>query len=382
MQQQRGTNGTRLARTVLATMMIVASAAAACSAAPPQVGKAEPAPEWNAKFAGLEGWIGGDGVYSVVAGPRHILWLFSDSLLGRVRDGGRPGAVMVNNTIGVQAGPGKDAAIRFVAGQTKDRRPTALLVPADGKGWFWLQAAARVGDRLFLFLAQIEKSSDPGVFGFQQVGQWLGIVDNPEDDPEKWRLKQRWLPFATFTPTRERSWGSAVLAVGGQLYVYGYDEPRGQGLGKRQLTVARVPAEKLDDFAAWRFRTAGGWSDRAADAAPLAAGLATEFSVSRMPGGAGYVLVYTENGFGARIVGRFADAPEGPWSGPQLLYTCPEMAQDKGLFSYAAKAHPWATDNHELLVSYCVNAWDFGRLFRDERVYRPKFVRVELRPAR
>jgi hypothetical protein len=58
------------------------------------------------------------------------------------------------------------------------------------------------------------------------------------------------------------------------------------------------------------------------------------------------------------------------------------MAQDKGLFSYAARAHPWATTNHELLVSYCVNAWEFGRLWRDGQVYRPKFARVELRLGR
>ncbi len=172
-----------------------------------------------------------------------------------------------------------------------------------------------------------------------------------------------------------------MLADGGHLYVYGYDEPRGQGFGKRRLTVARVPAEKLDDFAAWRFRTADGWSDKAADAAPSVDGLATEFSVNRLPGGNGYVLVFTENGLGARIIGRFAASPAGPWSAPRLLYTCPEMARDKGLFSYAAKAHPWATTGRELLVSYCVNAWDFGRLFRDEQVYRPKFVRVELRPV-
>jgi hypothetical protein len=81
MQQQRETNGMCLARIVVATMMIVASAGAVCSAAPPHVGKAEPALEWNAKFAGHEGWIGGDGVYSVVVGPRRILWLFSDSLI-------------------------------------------------------------------------------------------------------------------------------------------------------------------------------------------------------------------------------------------------------------------------------------------------------------
>jgi hypothetical protein len=94
------------------------------------------------------------------------------------------------------------------------------------------------------------------------------------------------------------------------------------------------------------------------------------------------LLVYTENGLGDRIVGRFAESPAGPWSALVLLYKCPEMSKDKGLFTYAAKAHPWATSGEEILVSYCVNAWDFGRLFRDAEVYRPKFVRVKLSPSR
>jgi hypothetical protein len=30
------------------------------------------------------------------------------------------------------------------------------------------------------------------------------------------------------------------------------------------------------------------------------------------------------------------------------------------------------------LISYCVNSWEFARLFREEELYRPRFVRVRL----
>jgi hypothetical protein len=344
----------------------------------PTVVKAEPAPEWDVKFAGKEGWIGGDGVCSAVLGPNRVLWLFGDTLLGTVKDGQRPGAAMVNNTVGIQSGHGKEGTIRFLSGKSKAGKPAAFFVPADGKGWFWPQAAVQVDGRLFVFLPQMGRTKDPGVFGFETIGQWLVIVENPQDDPEQWRVKQQPMPFGNFKPDRVRSWGSAVLAVGDDLYIYGFQED-GKGLGKRRLTLARVPAKKLVDFAAWEFRTSNGWSPKATDAATLADGLATEFTVSPAPGGKGYVAVYTENGLGSRIVGRFASAPDGPWSAPLLLYTCPEMAKDKGVFSYAGKAHPWAADGNELLVSYCVNTWEFARLFRDDMVYRPKFVRIQLR---
>jgi hypothetical protein len=167
------------------------------------------------------------------------------------------------------------------------------------------------------------------------------------------------------------------LKDGDQVYVYGYAQ-RGKGLATRKLVVARVPADKLADFTAWRFRTARGWSDDPAAAQPLADGLATEFSVQRMGGRLPFVVVYTENGLSDRIFARFAESPEGPWSEQVLLYRSREMAGDKGLFSYAAKAHAWASSADELLISYCVNAHDFGRVIRDETVYRPKFVRVKL----
>jgi hypothetical protein len=343
----------------------------------PRVGKVTPLPEWEAKFAGKEGWIGGDGVYSAVLGPKRVLWLFGDTLLGTVKEGKRTGAVMVNNTLALQDGPGKEAAINFVAGKGKDDKATAFFKPTEGEGWFWPLGAARDGERLFVFLARIVKGNESGPFGFKHSGQDLAVVTNPDEEPPAWRVKQHKIPFAEFGADGARSWGSAVLIEGQYAYIYGYEE-RGKGFNRRRLIVARAPAGKLDDFPSWRFRTADGWSEKAADAVPLADALGTEFSVSKVPGGKGYVLVTTENALGPKIMGRFAPSPEGPWSPAVLLYTCPEMAADKGVFCYAAKAHPWAATGNELVVSYCVNAWEFGRLFRDETVYRPKFVRIEL----
>ncbi|HTU21559.1 MAG TPA: DUF4185 domain-containing protein [Gemmataceae bacterium] len=338
--------------------------------------KAEPAPEWSAKFTGKKGWIGGDGAYTVVLKDQRVLWLFGDTLLGSVKDGGRPGAVMVNNTLGVQRGEGKDAAIRFIAGKAKDGKPTAIFVPQDGKGWFWQQAAVRVGDRLFIFLTQIDKGKDPGVLGFRHVGQWLAVIENPDAEPSRWRTKQLPVPFARFVRSQVQSWGSAVLVEGDMLYIYGYQE-KSKAIGTRKLLVARVPARKLADFTAWRIHTADGWSAKAEAATPLASELATEFSVTRSPSGKGYLLVYTENGLGDRIVCRCSLAPAGPWSAPVLLYHCPEMVRDRGLFCYGAKAHSWAVKDKQVLISYCVNTWEFARLFRDEKLYRPRFLRVQ-----
>ncbi|HVX11354.1 MAG TPA: DUF4185 domain-containing protein [Pirellulales bacterium] len=335
----------------------------------------EDAGEWNARFAGNAGWIGGDGVYSTKLDADRVLFLFGDTLIGKVNGGRRAGAAMINNTVGILPLNPPDAPIRFVNRSTDEGRPAAIFNPGEVGGWFWPQAAIAQQGRLIVFLAHIEKTDQPGAFGFKQVGQWLAVIDNPLDDPEKWNIRQQPIPFADFHDTRQRVWGTAVLVEDEFAYIFGIEDHR--WAGAKELIVARAPIGQLFGFDAWRFFGGADWLEQPSPAG-LARGLANEFSVSRLSEGQGYILVYTENGLSDRILGRTATAPWGPWSDPIVLYTCPEMAGDKGVFSYAAKAHPWADEAGQLLVSYCVNSWQFARLFEDNDIYRPRFVRVKL----
>jgi hypothetical protein len=240
-------------------------------------------------------------------------------------------------------------------------------------------AGVPVNDQLAVFLPRIEKTTAPGAFGFKQVEQWLGVVENPDADPTTWKATYTKIPFGEYGRGRTLSFGSAALRVGEFVYVYGYEEKPGKPFPARRMVVARVPADKLADFGAWRFHSAGGWAADTKTIAPLAGGLATEYSVSYLPGLKRYAAVYTQNGLGDRIVGRFAASPEGPWSDPVLLYRCPEMARDKKVFSYAAKAHPQLADEDELVISYCVNSFDLAPVLNDASLYWPTFVRVKLK---
>jgi hypothetical protein len=347
---------------------------------PPAVVKAEPLPAWDAKVRRTDGWVGGDGAYSVAVSPTRTLWLFSDTWVGSVRGGKRTGVTMVNNSAAVQDGHGADAKLTFVVRKDGDGKPASLLTPSDGRGWFWPFAAACHGGKLYLFLAQMEKADGPAAFGFQAVGQWLGVVANPADDPTAWKITQHKLPWAEFTADRKLGFGSAVLAVGKDLYVYGYEErPRKGWFPARRMVLARVPTDKVDDFKAWRFLTADGWKPEPKGLKPLADDLAVEYSVTHLPGLKRYAAVYTELGLSDRIVARFAESPEGPWSEAVLLYKCPEMKRDKKVFSYAAKAHPHLADGNELVVSYVVNSFELGPVINDASLYWPTFVRVTLK---
>jgi hypothetical protein len=339
------------------------------SLAPPVVTSAAPAPEWTAKFAGTSGWIGGDAVYSVRVNEKRVLWFFGDTFIGTVKGGKRSGAAMVNNTVGVM----DDATIRFHHGQTKDGKPAAIFIPKDGPGYYWPLAGTMSGAKLVLVLVRVESTKAGGAFGFRLVGQELAIIDNPAEEPAKWSVTFSPLPFAKFDPKHERLWGSAVRTVGSETFIFGVED-RDRKFGSRRLLTAKVETAKLAEPAAWRFRTADGWREKPEDALGTVRGLATEFSVGPAPTG-GYILTYTENGIGDRIVGRFAASPDGPWSEPVLLYSCPEKANKK-VFCYSAKAHHFH-ESEDLLISYCVNGWNFSTSVEDQSVYRPQFIRVK-----
>src|SRR5581483_4209261 len=284
-----------------AALLVIASLAAPPE--PPVAVKAEAAAELDAKFRRADGWVGADGAFSVPLSDKRTLWLFSDTWVGTVRDGKRKDVAMVNNTVGVQEGNGADATITFAIAKKKDGKPGALFVPPDGKGWFWLFAGYQADGKLHVFLPRIEKTGAGGAFGFRGVDSWLGTVENPTDEPTAWKIGYAKVPFAEFGKERTRSFGSAVLRVGDHAYVYGYEEKPGRPLKSRKLLVARAPADKFADFDAWRFLADNGeWKADARDAAGLADGIGTEFSVSYLPGLKRYALVSTENGLSERIV--------------------------------------------------------------------------------
>src|SRR5262245_41790040 len=65
---------------------------------PLEVESAKPRADLTALFICTSGWTGSDGAYSVALGPKRTLWLFSDTWIGRVENGRRVGARMVNNS--------------------------------------------------------------------------------------------------------------------------------------------------------------------------------------------------------------------------------------------------------------------------------------------
>jgi hypothetical protein len=339
--------------------------------------RSETVPEYDSLFQQTNGWIGADGDFAVTLTNGLTLWLFSDTFVGKVRDGRRTHATMINNSAAWQRGTHPtNARVEFFYGKSSDGKPAALITPADGKGWFWLFDGVTAHGKLFLFLAQIERTDDKSVFGFRQINTWLGEVSNPLAPPPQWNIAQKKIPFAQFSTGENRSFGSAVLATNGFVYIFGTCERKGAG---KTMILARAPETDLGDFASWQFRAHDDWTTNAADMADLCSGMASEYSVSWLPALRRYVLICTENGLSEKIIARTAPQPWGPWSEATVVYRCPEAKWDKRIFCYAAKAHPMlAPAPDELIVTYAANSFDFAQVVNDARLYWPRFVRVKL----
>jgi hypothetical protein len=338
---------------------------------------AQSAPEYDQLFQRTNGWIGADGNFTVALTNGLTLWLFSDTFVGEVRDGHRTNASMINNSAAWQHGPDPASTrVEFFHGKSSDGKPAALITPADGKGWFWLFHGVMSRGKLFLFLVQIERTDDKSVFGFRQIGLWLGEISNPLAPPTRWNVTQKKIPFAQFGTGDHRSFGSAVLVTNGFVYIYGAHEQKKSG---KKMILARVPETDLEELAAWQFRAQDGWTTKASEMADLCSGMASEYSVSWLPSLRRYVLICTENGLSDKIVARTATAPWGPWSEATVVYRCPESAWDKRIFCYSAKAHPMlAASPDELIVTYAANSFEFTQIFNDARLYWPRFVRVTI----
>jgi hypothetical protein len=344
----------------------------------PAFGQGEGMPAMDELFRNKDGWIGADGAHSFPISDTKTIWLFSDSWIGKVRDGKRKDATLVNNTVAVQAGHGKNSKVRFVVRKKSDGKPASFVTPADGKGYYWLQAGALVEKRALLFLSQIESTGAGGSFGFKQVAQWIGIVDNPQADPLSWHIEQHKLDNVLMTPKRMLTWGAAVLIDGEFLYLYGTDEDKKKGGPDRYLIVARVPLEQARDVGAWRYYAKGEWKQDFREAERVSNEMASEGSVTFIPALKHYALVYTKAGLSDKICVRTAPNPWGPWSQPASVYTCPDMSWDRRIFCYAAKAHGEQTRANELIITYAANSFDFWHVAADARLYWPRFVRVPI----
>ena len=303
----------------------------------------------TAKFAGMNGagWTGGDASWSVRLPDGRTAWLFGDTFLGGVDAAGRrdPAAPMVRNSIVVEE-PGGEL------------RTLVEPVPADGgEDWYWPGPPVVGRGMLQVPMAHMARTG-AGAWDFKVSGTSLAVFELPS-------LRLRSVrPLVT--PPRVNM-ASAAVTSGRFTYVYGTRDAWPAG---KDAFVARTRAGDLRGR--WAYWTGATWSERPADAAPVARGVSDQFSVLR--DGPRFALV-TQVPLSNDVVAFRAGAPQGPWARLGRIAAIPKIPH---AFTYNATVHPEYSSGRRLVLGYNVNGETMSHVFADAALYRPRFMTVRL----
>jgi hypothetical protein len=355
------------------------------------------------RFPYQQGWLGGDGAYSVALSATRSVWLFGDTFVGRPGQADRVGAHLVHNSVGVSECRDGRFAIEYAWGAGPDGAPRAFLQRTEGGGWWWLFGGFLHAGRLWVGLLEVEHAEPRGALAlpFRYGGSALARIDNPGDPPARWRA--RVLPLARDAAAQPVS---AFAVDGPHLYLFGFlDLPDGRHprmLSRLPLAALDAPAPDLP--AALETWTARGWAPgfRPGEAQLVMEDNASEMSVRHHEESGRWIALYNYPDLGGRfpetrpsdaVYLRSAPAPEGPWSERRLVFRIPELAPDPStppdpnLGCYAAKEQPQFSRPGSLTFTYVCNLFAgprqdpyqvLGRLQRRMELYRPVAASVTL----
>ena len=364
-RRRRPLNKVRLAVfTILVLVISLAVAPSSPAAAVPAGGMSAAALNTAFTTYGNAGnhWTGADGTTSIALPDGRVVWFFSDTFLGTVNaDFSRPAFTpLVNNSAIVQDGSSLTTTLN---GGTADD-PKALVTPPGETGdFYWVADGIVEGDSLKVLYQRMRRGAGSGTLDFEFVGTALATFALPSLQ----------LTSVTDLPTGSTiGWGSAVLADGGYTYVYGTSSAPGR---MKFAHLARATAGNLGG--AWQYWTGSAWSADQAAAGRILSGVGTAYSVEKI--GAQYALVTHENNllFDPQVVAYTASSPTGPFTGPRVLYTAPEVKSGSENIVYDVRLHPELARSGKLLLSYNVNSLKFADQMADVRLYRPRFIEVD-----
>ena len=313
-------------------------------------------------------WRGADGAASVDLENGKILWLFSDSFIDPDGTGKRTNSEMINNSIAIQhCHELEESKFSFYYKGTHRQPEPFFEIP--GNTWFWTGDGIIVKDKLIIFL--IEETSTKEDIGFEAIGWYVAIIDNPNDNPSAWNIKYVKGPetFGVIVGSSE------VLKDSSYVYAYGVKEPATHEVYLLRFDINHLINGELEELEWWANNTWTKQVNKEPKFSALFIGQ-TEFSVHFDKELDKYIQIQTY-GMGQASIGiRLAGQLQGPWSEPEIIFT-PPLKEEKE-FVYTANAHP-ELKSDGLLITYNINNGDFGRLVSNEEIYFPKIISLRFK---
>lgn len=341
--------------------------------------------------ARTDDWTGGDGTHSVRLPDGRLLWLFSDTYLGRVH---RPPNPVGESTAwrDTTAPLVRNSAVLMRDGRLEGTLPAPLFPDPAPDRWRW-PVAARVeprspgsAERVVRVLLWVRTAGQPPwIYGVPTATEvaTLSLPDLRLESVVTVHDQRR-----VADPSRRVLFGTTLVGEDGWTYVFGGDDGRPAARPASHAYVARVPEGGLGDPAAWEHWNGSDWQSRARPRPVLGdgrrTGVGSAFSVVR-DGGTYVLFTMAAGAEGLTTVASYwSCSPTGPWHGPVEAFA-PALPGD-GTAAYNPQTHPELNGDGRLVLSYDVNWLETTgaavMLSRNVSLYRPRFVTVRLGPGR
>lgn len=331
---------------------------------------------------GRSGYLGADGALSVDLGGGRALWLFGDTLFGETGRDGRVFTSMPRNTIALVDHSHPDPpGIDFLTADGPAKGGDILPLPGGKSGrWFWPGTGFTHRGAVYLIGYGVESGGGSiEALSFDVTGTWLFRIRGLEGPPGKWDVRA-----VPFKPLWKSAYFCSAHAVEGDvLHLLGLERPGDGNWRRAGAVLGRLPLSALDEGnpgAALEWFAGGeeGWSRGDVPPAALYRPGVTECSLFRDEPRGRYIATTYDAREG---VMRLTTAPRlaGPWEPPFPVYRVPEFAGVDHHLAYTFRMHPHlANGPDEMVLTYVVNTTSLETLAREEAVYYPRFLRLNL----
>ena len=328
-------------------------------------------------FQQTNGWSAGDVAASVPLSDGRILWLFGDSYVNQFdpASGTLPCLFNAHNAVLVQNTnlPSRPQTLANFNDNDKSFFRVPDAAPGEFRPYFWPNAGFQAGNTIFVFLVEIQKTPEGGMWGFKPIGQYLAKMTFPE---------LQVTGFVKLPALNGIFFGSGFVKddQGGFVYAYGNK----QNSIASDVFVARFPVNNTETE--WTFWDGSKWNTNVTNAVVVAHGASTSVNVCQVKNK--FLLVTSEFSVacdqGSAIYVSTSDRPTGPFSERRNIFNVEDRVNGHRPFFYSAVPHPELVDEKdELLITYCINGYEpcvptcvDGRM--NPNYYRPRAIRFSL----
>ncbi len=305
-----------------------------------------------------------DGGVGAVVGDK-FLWAFGDTLFSPASvDGvhGRSNSAAVaelNNPLSVSEPlDANNAPYQFIEFSSTDKAYNDAHGPDDRYAIWPTAIVAKDANSAYVYYTRLK--IDPGWLNYTSLS--TGVAEVGANQTVATRINDNLF-------TEPISFASAGFGHQGYAYLYGCEEPLAP-----KCRVARAPLSDAANAAGFQFWDGTTWNADPNAASATLPGSTIGYGVAWNQYLQKFVMAYAPP-FTEDIELRFADAPQGPWSEPQKIYTAPP---NSGKYIRAVYLHPELSldGGRTMPVSYYLPSVDDDITKDKKRMLEVKFAEV------